>query len=68
MPRAEDAPRIAVRLLTTTIPFAILLPSDLAPRIADAHQFDDQPDLQSIYSRDQEKCKKQLHERYQEGQ
>jgi hypothetical protein len=41
MPRAEDAPRIATRLLTTTIPFAILLPSDLAPRIADDNQFPD---------------------------
>jgi hypothetical protein len=50
MPRAEDAPRIAARLLTTTIPFAILLPSDLAPRIADANQFPDQPDLQAAYT------------------
>ncbi len=49
MPRAEDAPRIAARLLSTTIPFAILLPSDLSPRIADADQFPDQPDLQSAY-------------------
>jgi hypothetical protein len=49
MPRAEDAPRIAARLLTTTIPFAILLSSDLAPRIADANDFPDQPDLQSAY-------------------
>jgi hypothetical protein len=51
MPRAEDAPRIAARLLTTAIPFAILLTSDLAPRIADARQFDDQPDLQSLYAK-----------------
>ena len=36
-PRPEDAPCIAARLLTTTIPFALLLPSDLAPRIADAN-------------------------------
>ncbi len=49
MPRAEDAPRIAARLLTTIIPFAILLPADLAPRIADANQFPDQPDLQAAY-------------------
>jgi hypothetical protein len=49
MPRAEDAPRIAARLLITTIPFAILLPSDLAPRIADANQFPEQPDLQAAY-------------------
>jgi hypothetical protein len=49
MPRAEDAPRIAARLLTTAIPFAILLPSDLAPRLADAHQFPDQPDLCAAY-------------------
>jgi hypothetical protein len=49
MPRAEDAPRIAARLLTTTIPFAVLLPSDLAPRIADPNQFDGQPDLHAVY-------------------
>jgi hypothetical protein len=49
MPRAEDAPRIAARLLATLIPFAILLPSDLAPRIAAANQFPDQPDIQSAY-------------------
>jgi hypothetical protein len=46
VPRAEDAPRITARLLTTSVPFAVLLPSDLAPRIADANQFEDQPDLQ----------------------
>ena len=45
MPRAEDAPRIAARLLTTSIPFAVLLPSDLAPRVADSNQFDGQPVL-----------------------
>ena len=49
MPRTEDAPRIAARLLATRIPFAILLPSDLAPRIAAADQFPDQPDLLSAY-------------------
>jgi hypothetical protein len=49
MPRAEDAPRIAARLLTTTIPFAILLPADLAPRIAAPNQFPDQPDLPEAY-------------------
>ncbi len=43
IPRAEDAPRITARLLTTTIPFAVLLPSDLAPRIADNNQFEEQP-------------------------
>jgi hypothetical protein len=43
--RAEDAPRITARLLTTNIPFAALLPSDLASRIADNCQFEDQPDL-----------------------
>ena len=50
VPRVEDAPRITARLLTTSIPFAVLLPSDLAPRIADANQFDDQPDLQNAYN------------------
>jgi hypothetical protein len=49
MPRAEDAPHIAARLLTTTIPFAVLLPSDLAPRVADPNQFDGQPDLHAAY-------------------
>ncbi len=51
MPRAEDASRIAARLLTTTIPFpfAVLLPSNLAPRIADPNQFDGQPDLNAAY-------------------
>jgi hypothetical protein len=49
VPRPEDAPRITARLLTTAIPFAVLLPSDLAPRIADAHQFDDQPDLDDLF-------------------
>jgi hypothetical protein len=48
-PRPEDAPRIAARLLSTTIPFVLLLPSDLAPRIADADQFDDQPCLSELY-------------------
>jgi hypothetical protein len=49
MPRAEDAPRIAARLLTTSIPFAVLLPSDLAPRVAAPDQFDEQPDLHAAY-------------------
>ena len=49
MPRAEDAPRIAARLLTTSIPFAVLLPSDLAPRVADSNQFDGQPVLHEAY-------------------
>jgi hypothetical protein len=51
MPRAEDAPRIAARLLSTTTPFAILLPSDLSPRIPDAGQFPEKPDLQDAYKR-----------------
>jgi hypothetical protein len=46
----SDAPRIAARLLTTTIPFAVLLPSDLAPRVPDADQFDGQPDLHAPYT------------------
>jgi transposase InsO family protein len=50
MPRAEDAPRIAARLLTTKIPFAILVPSDLAPRIAQPNQFESQPDLAEPYT------------------
>jgi transposase InsO family protein len=50
MPRAEDAPRIAARLLTTQIPFALLVPSDLAPRIPQPHQFDSQPDLAKPYA------------------
>jgi hypothetical protein len=49
VPRAEDAPRIVARLLTTIIPFAVLLPSDLAPRVADADKFDGQPDLHETY-------------------
>ncbi len=48
-PRPEDAPRIATRLLSTTIPFALLLPSDLAPRIADADHFEGQPCLHDLY-------------------
>jgi hypothetical protein len=48
-PRPEDAPRIAARLLSTTIPFALLLPSDLAPRIADDDQFEGQPCLRNLY-------------------
>ncbi len=50
MPRAEDAPRIAARLFTTKIPFAILVPSDLAPRIAQPNQFESQPDLAEPYA------------------
>ena len=49
VPRAEDAPRITARLLTTNIPFAALLPSDLAPRTTDDRQFEDQPDLRDAY-------------------
>ncbi len=49
LPKTPPALRIAARLLATTIPFAVLLPSDLAPRIADADQFDGQPDLQDTY-------------------
>ncbi len=49
VPRAEDAPRITARLLTTSIPFAVLLPSDLAPHITANNQFDDQPDLRDSY-------------------
>jgi hypothetical protein len=49
VPRAEDAPRITARLLTTSVPFAVLLPSDLAPRVADANQFVDKPDLRAAY-------------------
>ncbi len=48
-PRPEDALRIAARLLSTKIPFALLLPSDLAPRIADDDQFDAQPCLRALY-------------------
>jgi hypothetical protein len=50
VPPPEDAPRIAARLLSTTIPFAVLLPSELAPRIADAGHFQDQPDLALPYA------------------
>jgi hypothetical protein len=49
IPRPDDAPRIAARLLSTTIPFALLLPAGLAPRIAADGQFDDQPDLREAY-------------------
>ncbi len=49
VPRAEDAPRITARLLATSIPFAVLLPSDLAPHIAAHNQFEDQPDLRDAY-------------------
>ena len=41
--------RIAARLLSTMIPFALLVPSDLAPRIADDDQFDAQPCLRALY-------------------
>jgi hypothetical protein len=50
VPPPEDVPRIAARLLATTIPFAVLLPSDLAPRIADAGHFPDQPELTLPYA------------------
>jgi hypothetical protein len=50
IPPPEDAPRIAARLLSTTIPFAVLLPSELVPRIADAGHFQDQPDLALPYA------------------
>jgi hypothetical protein len=50
VPPPEDAPRIVNRLLSTAIPFAVLLPSDLAPRIADSGHFDDQPDLTTQYA------------------
>ena len=36
---------MAARLLTTQIPFALLVPSDLAPRIPQPDQFESQPDL-----------------------
>ncbi len=50
VPPAEDAPRIAARLLATTIPFAVLVPAELAPRIADDHHFPDQPALGQPYA------------------
>jgi hypothetical protein len=50
VPPPEDAPRIAARLLSTTIPFAVLLPSELAPHIADAGHFQDQPELALPYA------------------
>ncbi len=49
VPPPEDAPRIAARLLHTTVPFAVLLPAELAPRIADDGHFPDQPDLTAPY-------------------
>jgi hypothetical protein len=51
IPRPEDAPRIAARLLSTANPFALLLPADLAPRIAAGDQFDGQPDLRAAYQK-----------------
>jgi hypothetical protein len=50
VPPPDDAPRIATRLLSTTIPFAILLPAELAPRIADDGHFPDQPPLLQPYT------------------
>ncbi len=50
VPLPEDAPRIAARLLTTSIPFAVLLPAELASRIADADHFPDQLDITSLYA------------------
>jgi hypothetical protein len=49
VPPPEDAPRIAARLLSSPIPFAVLLPAELAPRIADDGHFPDQPDLAHLY-------------------
>jgi hypothetical protein len=49
VPPPEDAPRIAARLLHTSVPFAVLLPAELAPRIADDGHFPDQPDLTAPY-------------------
>jgi hypothetical protein len=46
----EDALRIAARLLASPIPFAVLLPAELAPRIADEGHFPDQPDLAHLYT------------------
>ena len=50
MPPPDDAPRIAARLLSTTVPFALLLPAELAPRIADDGHFPDQPPLIQPYA------------------
>jgi hypothetical protein len=50
VPPPEDAPRIAARLLASPIPFAVLLPAELAPRIADEGHFPDQPDLAHLYT------------------
>ncbi len=49
VPPPEDAPRIAARLLSNPVPFAVLLPAELAPRIADDGHFPDQPDLAHVY-------------------
>ncbi len=49
VPPPEDAPRLAARLLTTSIPFAVLLPAELAPRIADDDHFSEQPALAHLY-------------------
>ena len=46
-PRAEDSPRIAARLLSTSVPFAILVPTDLVPYIT--APVDGQPDLGGKY-------------------
>ncbi len=50
IPPPEDAPRIAARLLSSPIPFAVLLPAELAPRIADDGHFPEQPDLSHLDS------------------
>ena len=42
--------RIAARLLLTAVPFALLLPAELTPRIADDGHFDDQPPLLQPYA------------------
>jgi transposase InsO family protein len=50
VPPPEDAPRIAARLLSSSIPFALLLPAELAPRIADDNHFPEQPALAHLYA------------------
>ena len=46
-PRAEDSPRITARILSTTVPFAALIPTDLVPQITTP--VDGQPDLGGKY-------------------
>jgi hypothetical protein len=50
VPPHDDAPRIAARLLSTTISFAVLLPAEFASRIADDGHFSDQPPLLQPYT------------------